>query len=390
MKRIMIVSTCTKRGNSIGLIGSFLDEFANLDKNEFQVDLCNIGYFQDFIDSDYHADNYYGIRKNIIDRLILKIPKIRSWYSKFRSIKHVKNTFNKYKYDLMVVYSVPSYVEKLIRIAHINNCKTILYPWGANDIVDRFDIDAKLQRAFDATDYVTGIENSNCSLTMLNKFKVPSEKYFGRKPFLTGVVEIQKVRSKYSRSDLERILGIRYSSCNIICGYNAFPDMLHEQIINSICDNLDILPDDYQLIFPMSYPRNDEYVYKIQNLCKERKLNHVIFTNYLSDEQVACLHLLSDYFINIQHADSGNAFQIESLFCGITSIVGAWLEYKQFEIYGKPYITIDSVSDLSKCIRQLLLAEIEKPVVPSKLIDMYNVPADYDSSKFWENIIDKS
>lgn len=388
MKNILIISTCSKRGDSIGLIGPFLNEFARLDPSSYQVDLCNIGYFQQYNPQDYKVSEYYGIEKGHADKVILKIPKLRSIVSKRRAISLVKKVFANKKFDLVIVFSLPSFVDILVDIAHSYGCKSMLYPWGTSDLINRSELDKQLYRAFDTTDYVCGIENSNCSLVMLNKFHVPLEKYKGRKPFIQGVAEIEKVKKVLSREDMENKLSIPHSSCNIICGYNAYPIMLHEHIINSFDSVRGCLPEDFLLIFPMTYPNNEEYISRIEQLCDAKGLRAFFIKSYMTNEQVACLHLLSDLFINIQHADSGNAFQIEELYCGNRCITGKWLNYKQFELFGVPYYQIEKLNDLGTMLRSIFTNEIPEVNVPSELIEQYRIPADYSPERYWKEIID--
>ncbi len=388
MRRILIVSHCSKRGESLGLIGKFLTGFSGLDKNEYVIDLCDTNYFQEHDSSQYPVNEYYGIKKGWIDKVVLKVPKLRSVVSVRKALALINNAINKYFYDLVVVYSVPAYTYKIIEFAHSKGSKTILIPWGANDIINRPELDRELQIAFDNTDYVSGIEGSNCSIVMQNKFKVPLPKFKYKKPYLRSVEEIIRVKEKYDREGCARKLNIPLSSCYIICGYNAFPVMLHEYIIDSLAKVKELLPSDYVLVFPMTYPRDKVYTNKVKEKCASLGLNAVFFTSFLTNEQVACLHLLSNYFINIQYADAGNAFQIEELFCGSQTITGKWLRYSQFEKFGIPYYQLEKLEELPSLLKRIFSKEILPVIVPEALKNLYYVPANFKRSDYWKQLID--
>lgn len=388
MKRVLIVSTCTIRGESIGLIGKFLKGFSELDKNEYVIDLCDTNYFQEHDSSRYSVNNYYGIKKNWLDRIILQIPKLRSIVSVKKALALIYCVINNHFYDLIVVHCVPSYAYRIVEFAHNKGSKTILVPWGANDIIDRPELDEQLQKAFDATDYVRATEGSNCSSVMLNKFKVPRKKFRYKKPYLRSIEDIIKVKEKYDRGECARVLNLPSSSCVIICGYNAFPAMLHEFIIESIAKVKAFLPSDYVLVFPMTYPHNVDYINKVKAKSEQSGLNAVFFTSYLTNEQIACLHVLSNYFINIQHADSGNAFQIEELFSGSQTITGKWLNYSQFEVFGIPYYKLEKLEELPSLLKGIFLDRIPPVVVPKELKNMYSVPTNFKRGDYWKQLLD--
>lgn len=388
MKRVLIISPCSVRGNSTGVVGKFLRGFSELDKDEYVVDLCDTSYFEKHEPSKYSVNEYYGIKKNWLDRIIIRIPKLRSIVSVKKALTVINNAINNHYYDLIVVHSVPFYTYKIIELAHNKGSKTILVPWGANDIIDRPERDVKLQKAFDTTDFVRAIEGSNCAKTMQNRFKVPIEKCKFTKPFLRSIEEIKKAKKKYNRNECAKLLGMPLSSCYIICGYNAYPVMQHKFIIESIAEVKNLLPKDYVLVFPMTYPSNENYIKLIKDECSRFELNSVFFTHFLTNEQMACLHLLSNYFINIQHADSGNAFQIEELYCGSQTITGKWLNYSHFETYGTPYYKMEKLENLPSLLKDIFTKKLSPIKVPDKLIKSYEIPEGFKRAGYWKELID--
>ena len=67
---------------------------------------------------------------------------------------------------------------------------------------------------------------------------------------------------------------------------------------------------------------------------------------YLSDSQMACLHLITDLFIHLQVTDLANSYIMEAVYAGTKIINGSWLHYPILEEYGTPYILCDKIEDL--------------------------------------------
>ena len=131
-----------------------------------------------------------------------------------------------------------------------------------------------------------------------------------------------------------------------------------------------------------------EYFEIISKRCADNQLKAVFLREFISNEQMAYLHLITDLFINIQDSDCGNAFMIEALFARNQIITGKWLHYEQFEQFGIPYLLIDKKEDLSDKLREVLTEPDKKCLVPDDLIEMYRIPNDFVKGSYWTNIVD--
>ena len=90
MKRILLVSGCYMRGNTIGLIGNLLDEL-NKPDIDFFISLFDIGFFDKKHDPQkYSVDSYYCLPVYSIERLARKIPKLRTLYAQLITITAFK------------------------------------------------------------------------------------------------------------------------------------------------------------------------------------------------------------------------------------------------------------------------------------------------------------
>lgn len=387
-KKILIVCPCSIRGGSIGLIEEFLTQFDTLREDYCDLDLYDTNFYEIHKPENYKVNRYYGLKIGIVEKIIRMIPRFRAWYSMKRIVKRFKEIMNKEKYDLVISYQVPPYIDKLVTISHQHGAKIALFPWGSEVLRANKKLEEHLRTAYDDTDYVAGYEDSNLILKARNVYKVPGEKIKEQKIFFKGIKKMIEVDKSLNRSEMAHIVGIPESDYNIICGYSGCRPQRHIEIINAIVEIKDSLPINYQLVFPVTYVAEPGYIEELKNLCDNNNLKSVFLTQYLTDEQIAYLHLLTDLYINIQPSDAGNAFMIEALYCNNQIIVGKWLNYVQFEKYGVPYHTIETIDELPVRLKEIFLNNIERIKVPKELIEKYSAGKDFDKGAYWRNIIE--
>lgn len=386
MKNVLVVCPCSFRGSSIGLIEDLLFQFKKARLNGCTIDLFDTHCFQIHDPSKYDVRTYYGIHIGRIRRIALRMPLIRSRYARYLFIERYREILRSRKYDFILFYKVPPFSDILIDIAHKVNSKVLLFPWGSEVLRADTDTEKHLKIAYSNADYIIGYEKSNLVKKASSIYKVPNDKILQLKTVLKGIKSIKEVSTSLKRTELETIVGIPSSDYNIICGYSGCETQRHIEMIKAFEANKKFLPRSYQLIFPVTYVANPTYIQKLRNLCESYGLNAVFITEYLSDEQIACLHLVTDLFINIQPTDAGNAFMIESLFCANQIITGKWLKYDQFEEFGTPYYSLDKLDDLVLEVEKILTGKVLKREVPQQLIDKYDFPDGYDRGNFWINL----
>ena len=231
-----------------------------------------------------------------------------------------------------------------------------------------------------------GSFNSNTIKASREIFNVQETKVKEKRTFVSGIAILDSIKDKYSRKEMSDILNISESSYNVVCSYNGYVTHNHKAIIEAIAQNKGILPADYQLVFPLTYGSAPGYIDSIKSKCREEGLKAIFITKFLSGEQMACLHFLTDLFIEIQPTDAGNAFLIEALYAKNEIITGRWLHYEQFEKYGLPYHLIDTVEELPQKISDVVSKKLPKPIVPEQLIKMYSNPTSEDRRIFWDKI----
>ena len=385
--QILVVCPCPIRGKTIGLIEDFLVQFDGLIASGVQVHLFDTHFYQDHNPKNYKVSRYYGVPKRIKERVIRKIPVLRAWYAKKCVLLKFHEIISLEHYDLVVLYQMPSYSDHIVRIAHGFGSKVALFPWGSEVLRANKGIEEHLKIAFSETDFVVGYEGSNLLKKARDYYRVDENRVKDFPLKNKGFQWLQDLEGKKTREEMISILGIPNSPYIIICGYNGYKTQRHTVMINAIASIKGSLPKDYILVFPMTYAAPLDYVEELKSLCEKEQLHSFFLTQYMSDEQIAYLHLITDLFINIQPTDNGNAFMLEALFCNNQILTGSWLNYNQFEKFGIPYHTIDSLNDLPQKLNDIFTGKAEKVRVPQELIDKYRNNMRFDMKSFWQNLL---
>lgn len=387
MKNILVVSNCSKRGSSTGLTGKFLEQLSDIDRKEYSISLLDLSFSKSSkTQSNYPVECHYKLPKGIISSIISRIPKIRALYSSKVAKKAFQVILKQRTFDGVILYQVQPNADEWVRIAHENNTKIMFFPWGSEILRASNDVKIHLQHAFSEVDYVIGAQDANTLIYAKEVFNVPDNRILQYKNYLKGVKLIKKIRGKLSRDEMLSSLKIPQSNNIILCGYNGYAGQRHKVIIDAISKCKDVLPDDYILVFPITYGASNEYIQELKNYCAQSKLNSYFITEYLSDEQVAYLHLVTDLFVQIQPTDDGNDFMKEALFAENRIVTGRWLKYLQFEKYGIPYYSIDTLEELPAVLYSIFTGEKQTLTIPLELINTMDSASEEDNKLFWRNL----
>lgn len=165
-----------------------------------------------------------------------------------------------------------------------------------------------------------------------------------------GLIPLETIKTaiseNISKQKMLQTLGIENVTRNksiVVVGYNAKEGQQHLEIIQSL------ITQDYNevvFIFPMTYGVKDIYCSKVRAALRESGLNYIILDTYLSDIEIACLRLISDYFVQLQTTDALSGSMQEHLYAKNTVITGAWLPYSTFTEAGVRYEVVSSVSEI--------------------------------------------
>lgn len=395
MKKILIVSNCRKRRETIGLIGCLLKNFEKLDKKKYHITLFDTNFFElNHNPADYKVNSYRTLNRNPWDCIIRHIPRYRTVYAEQKAVKSFLHLMRKEHFDLVVVYQIPDYADCLVEIAHANGAKIVFEPFGSDILRASGSAKKKMKKAFSEVDGVIGRKQSNVLIAAQEVYKVPASKIKEQREVVRGVMLLKNLKGKLTREEMQDALGVPYSDYNIVCGYSGRESHRHRTIIDALIKVKDVLPDNYQIIFPMTYGAGAHheiiinYANELKAICDDAGLKTVFVTEFKTEEQMACLHLVTDLFIEIQPTDNGNAFMIEALFAQNQIVTGRWLGYKRFEQFGEPYFLIDEPKDLPIMLRKIFTHQVKNAKVPQELVDLYDLPEEYDPTSFWIDLFE--
>lgn len=385
-KKVLLVANCSNRANTTGLVGQLLEQMQDLRGNQIVLSLLDYNIVEKHNPKDYPVDVYYCIGYK--GRIIKACPIIR------RIVRFLLTIFKFYKlassnnYDLIIFYQLLPETELLVRIAKRFNSKVLLFPWGSDMLRASGHHKKSLARAFSMVDFVTGAEGANTITSALNDYNVPINKIRYQKQYSKGIYALLDKDSS-NRVENSHFVGLPVSNYNIVCGYRSAPDQRYELIIEKSASIKEYLPDDYQFIFLLTYGVENKYLKykKLKALCDHHGLKACFLLDYLTENQIAALHRITDLLITILPTDTGNAFLAEALISKNTIITGKWLHYKHFEKFGVPYYLLESPDKLDEMMKKLFLKQLPKIEIPVELIKALTPSKDFKSSDYWANVI---
>lgn len=135
-------------------------------------------------------------------------------------------------------------------------------------------------------------------------------------------------------------------------GYSGGAGHYHLEILESLTAYADQLKDKIFLLVPTTYNNQDVAYFE----ALKTKLENSIFavahlTEYLSDDEVLMLPIVSDVHINVRDADALNNAMMEALYSGNLLITGAWLPYGLLKRRDIVFEEVESIADIGVLIK---------------------------------------
>lgn len=151
-------------------------------------------------------------------------------------------------------------------------------------------------------------------------------------------------------------LNIPVESITVCIGYNAHLGQQHLEILESLGKINNELHENVYLLLPLTYGGNAEYIEKIIEKANNLKFKFRIFTEFLSNYDIAVLRMASDYFLNLQITDALSGSMLEHLYANNIVITGSWLPYNILSELGIDIVKINHVNQIGKVISELILS----------------------------------
>lgn len=266
--------------------------------------------------------------------ILYKIPRLRAYVRSYYGRLFIKEQIN--AGDIVVIHFMdPGYL-KYIDLLSQKTDKIIVHWWGSDLYRSSEETKKKISHALDKCYRVVLVKG------MLNYFLKYFPSHAGKintaRLGLGFIDVIDKKKEKFSKDDVKLRLGIPECKIIITCAYNGSEGQQHLKIIDALAKLPNGIKDDICLLFPMTYGGNENYHAEVNLQLSKAGIKYKIIRNYLAEEDLAELRLLSDIVVNIQITDGFSASVQESLFSGNVLIVGDWLPYAELEQWGIHYI----------------------------------------------------
>lgn len=300
-----------------------------------------------------------------------KIPKLRG-LSKILDIlisirnlsKHVRATGK--QYDIVhLSFLLGLYIFVVDEIRSMGK-RLVLTPWGSDILRAKQKNLKRLAKLVEKADYVSCGQNApRFREDIIRLLKVPEYKFVSA-GFGTEMIDHINAYKDLSKDVAKKHLGLegRYV---MVCAYNGNPCQQHLKIIDSIAEIKQRLPENFILLFPMTYGGNEKYVREVKGRLEENGLPYKILEDYLSNDELLYVRKCADLFIHAQTTDANSGTVAEYLLCRTKVVNGAWLLYPQREKYGVPFYKFQSFDELGAVILQAIADKTS--IIPDKLLE---------------------
>ena len=313
------------------------------------------------------------------------LKKIRLFHPILR-VFEAKRYFVSRKYDVINIHfpGVDSWI-----IPHVIKPDTILVTsiYGSDFLRSSKRTNRVLKALFKRSKYITV-----ASSFVKNEISIRFQKVFDDKIQIAKYGSIACEEMHYnlldiSRDESKQSFGIPTDRISIMCGYNGSEAQRHIDIIDE-CKKLPIkYKDKIHLLFHCSYGGNDSYIQRVRDHLASSGIPFTFLTEFMTGEKLSRLRKSADIFINVQPTDVLSASMIEELEAGAICIIGNWLKYPDLEEFGVSLETINSISDLSICLSDIIAKQdeyISKTIVNKGVWKILSWDKDFET---WKRLI---
>lgn len=297
--------------------------------------------------------NIIDLRKEMIQfkanhKKCFHIRKINSAYIYFRFFSSIRKT---YKDNIINIHYLEKYFPFFNILVRFCFKKRIVTFWGSDLFCNSKKQLKKFNTIFKCATYISVAtdEMRDFFLNMFPKYK--SKIKYAR----FGLSELDEI-DKINNEDLQEFKDKWHINNNdkkiVAIGYNKLREQQHLKVINSI--PIDICNKIY-VIIPWSYGFVDsEYIDEVKSALNERKLEYVLIDSFLTNQEIACLRKLVDYYIHVRETDALSGSLQEFLYAGASVICGNWLPYNILDNMGIEYLKVDSPEKSGDALSSLL------------------------------------
>jgi hypothetical protein len=275
------------------------------------------------VNNSVYADYYYSNKVKIFDDRIIK--------NIFRYIRVILSIFfnPSNKFDIVSFQFCNSRTYLRIPLFKLISKRVIVSYWGS-DILRIRGRNYVSKKMLSYVDDITFVSSS-----LISKFNSVFGNKFDNKIHLIdfGCENLDYISKKFGEEDLIREkYNIDSKKTIISIGYNNSPAQQHLEVIKQLSKFDMQALSNIHIIVRLTYGNGDkEYVDSIKQLLTNLHCTSTIVEQYLNDEKIAELTLLSDIFIHAQTTDALSASVCEHLYSKCLVFNPSWIKYKELE-----------------------------------------------------------
>lgn len=161
--------------------------------------------------------------------------------------------------------------------------------------------------------------------------------------------------SNVTRDELKRKWNMPNGKIAVMLGHNARKEHNHRDMLEAIEGMAVDVRDNLHLIIPMTYGEPyDGYIDEIENRTKSVTSNYTIIRDYMNNDQMAELALVTDIMVHVQETDQMSSTMLAHMYIGNPVIAGSWLPYGILTDNGIKFWSIDKISDMSELLKHMI------------------------------------
>lgn len=272
-------------------------------------------------------------------------------YSDLNRMNEILNSND--KYDIIHVHFLtPFYGEVAEQIR--NKCtKLIITIWGSDFYRTTNEQKEQQRKLVEKADIIT-FDNDVTMDDFAKYYNIINKEKLSINRFGLTALEYIKDLEDVECDQIKEEYNIPQDSIVVTCGYNANPAHNHLEIIKSIKQIKNNLPQNMCYIFPMTYQRDEKYCDIVKHELEKSGLKYIILEKFMEFEEIAKLTKITDIMIQVQTTDTLSATMQEHMYNGNIIITGSWLPYKPLKEVGAYFLEVFSVDKIGEKLTEVM------------------------------------
>lgn len=306
----------------------YIDEFSKLlNEKGIEVELFDMFdmYTLKIVDGKEHV-NYH-----LKSFLIRRICEIRFLGTFLRVLFYMGYFITKpLKSDHISIHYVLPFYSFFIRSFKKNSKSVSTCIWGSDFYRISEKKRNKMKPLFDKCDSII-ISNPKMAEEFSSYYKNRFLQKIKHVGFGIGKLDIiENLSVFFSKSDLKKTINLPEDKLIVTIGYNGIQAQQHLLVLEAFRNIPKEVLNKIFVVIPFGYGGDLIYKNSIISKLKILSIDHIIFDNYISDEDVAKIRICTDFVINAQTSDAASASLQEHLYSKNVLLAGEWLPYDYF------------------------------------------------------------